>query len=74
MKLCYNKTNVLEYFFISDVIFLQRGIEIMSGYNKIIHIYVMGTSIFINYLFYKMKNNKSFVLMETLNETLFCLY
>ena len=36
----YNEINILVYCFIDDMIFFKKGIEIMSGYNKILHTYI----------------------------------
>ncbi len=68
MKLYYNVLNVLEYCFIRDVIFIERGNEIMSKYNRILHRYIRYykeyfLGILINY---KIRTNESFILMGTL--------
>lgn len=55
-------------FIIIDVIFIKRGIEIMSGYNRILHkyIYYDKNLLLCNSIYYEIKADKSFILMEML--------
>ena len=62
MNLYYNVINILVYYFISDVIFFKKGIEIMSEYNKILHTYIH------TYI----RNNCVFLLCELFNKKQIC--